>query len=386
MATILNVAQYIDELLQNAILEGASDLHFEPYANLYRVRSRLDGLLYELACPPLHLAANITSRLKIMANLNIAERRLPQDGRFSFKLNQRLIDCRVSSCPTIFGEKVVVRILDAEQMQRSISSLGFEAKQLNLVQSILQQSQGMIIVTGPTGSGKTVTLYALLQALNKIQRNICTVEDPVEIYLTGLNQVNIHAKAGLGFAHILRAFLRQDPDVIMVGEMRDIETAEIAMKASQTGHLVLSTLHTNSAAHSLIRLNQMGLASYTLAHSISLIIAQRLVRALCKHCKVKAYLPEPVLKEQGYQGSWVHLAQGCHSCHQGYKGRLALFELLPINAHVQDCILQQAGLKELQKLQQRMGLATLREMGLQKVRLGLTTLDEVNRVTDSRLI
>ncbi|MDF2940238.1 MAG: hypothetical protein K0R66_880 [Gammaproteobacteria bacterium] len=377
----MNITHFINELIERGIKEGASDLHFEHYAEYYRVRCRIDGLLHELASPPLNVAANIVSRLKIMANLNIAERRLPQDGRFSFKYDERLIDCRLSTCPSIFGEKIVLRILDASQMQRDMDKLGFEANQLKTVQKYLKQAQGMIIVTGPTGSGKTVTLYALLAAINSLDKNICTVEDPVEIHLPGLNQVNVHPKAGLEFSHILRAFLRQDPDIIMVGEMRDVETAEIAMKASQTGHLVLSTLHTNSAAHSLMRLNQMGVASYTLAHSVSLIIAQRLVRRLCDHCKIKTELPLSILKEQGCQSPFVYLAKGCSHCHLGYKGRLALFELLPIEAKVADCILHNGKLSDLVRLQKSMGFCSLREMGLEKVRMGETTLDELNRVT-----
>ncbi|MDF2690196.1 MAG: pilB [Gammaproteobacteria bacterium] len=381
MAVQLNVSRFIDELIEKAIKQGVSDLHFEPYADQYRIRSRIDGLLHEFAFPAFNLSANITSRLKIMANLNIAEKRLPQDGRFSFKQEHRLIDCRVSTCPTIFGEKLVVRILDARQMQRNIEKLGFESEQLKQLTKVLGQSQGMVIVTGPTGSGKTVTLYALLDSVNKLDKNICTVEDPVEIHLPGLNQVNINPKAGLEFSHILRAFLRQDPDIIMVGEMRDLETAEIAMKASQTGHLVLSTLHTNSAAHTLIRLNQMGVSSYNLAHSVSLIIAQRLVRKLCDHCKVKTVLPKSVLNEQGYKYDFVYLAQGCSHCRFGYKGRLALFEILPVSTQVQDAVLQHAKVKDLCQLQKTMGFSSLREMGLNKVSAGETTLDEVNRVT-----
>ncbi|MDO8954447.1 MAG: ATPase, T2SS/T4P/T4SS family [Gammaproteobacteria bacterium] len=377
----MNITHYIDELLTQAIMIGASDLHFEPAAGQYRIRRRIDGILQEVARPAFNLAAIITSRLKIMGNLNIAERRLPQDGRFSFTYQKRLIDCRVSTCPTVFGEKVVLRILDTSQMQRDIDSLGFEPRQLLQVQSILQQSQGMIIVTGPTGSGKTVSLYALLAALNHMDKNICTVEDPVEIQLPGLNQVNVHPKACLEFATILRAFLRQDPDIIMVGEIRDLETAEIAMQASQTGHLVLSTLHTNSAAHTLIRLKQMGIAAYTLAHSVSLIIAQRLVRRLCSHCKTLIELPHHIVTEQGCLSPRVYIPRGCEQCFQGYKGRMALFELLPLDNVVQEAILQNCAVNDLAILQSQLGFISLRKMGLNKVEMGETSLDEVNRVT-----
>jgi len=373
--------QFIDDLLQQAVVEGASDLHFEPAAIGIRIRQRLDGILHELTYLSCDSAAAIISRLKIMANLNIAERRLPQDGRFSFKSCERLIDCRVSTCPMLFGEKVVVRILDVCQMQRDINNLGFEPKQLALVKQVLNRPQGMILATGPTGSGKTVSLYALLSSINQADKNICSVEDPVEIPLSGLNQVNINPKANLDFATVLRAFLRQDPDVIMVGEMRDLQTAEIAMKASQTGHLVLSTLHTKNAVQSLIRLRQIGIASYTLAHCVSLIIAQRLVRRLCTHCKKSVILPKEICHEQGC-GSKVYKAQGCEKCYLGYKGRLALYEVLPITNQIQDAILLNCDFQHLYNLQCQLGFESLRAMGLKKVAIGETSLDEINRVTE----
>lgn len=325
------VVNFVNKIIEEAIKRGASDIHFEPYEYVYRIRMRLDGVLQTVAQPPHNILSRLTSRLKIMAQLDIAERRVPQDGRFKMQIDNHPIDFRVSTCPTLFGEKIVLRILDPTSAQLGVDSLGFTAQQKSVFMRNITQPQGMVIVTGPTGSGKTVSMYTALNLINTEDNNICTVEDPVEINLPGVNQVHVNPKAGLTYASALRAFLRQDPDVIMVGEIRDLETAEIAVKAAQTGHLVLSTLHTNSAAETLTRLISMGVQSYNVASAILLIIAQRLARRLCPHCKTRQDLPEAALLEQGFTKAQVaeakiYKAVGCDKCNLGYKGRIGLFE------------------------------------------------------------
>ncbi|MDO4222847.1 MAG: type IV-A pilus assembly ATPase PilB, partial [Acinetobacter sp.] len=328
------VVQYVNKLLLDAIRMGASDLHFEPYERFYRVRYRIDGILRQIATPPLQLATRLASRIKIMSQMDIAEKRLPQDGRLKLTLpSQQSIDFRVSSLPTLYGEKLVLRILNSSFSSLNIDDLGLEADQKALYLDALKKPHGMILITGPTGSGKTLSLYAGLNLLNTQQLNISTVEDPVEIYMEGINQVNVNTKAGLTFATALRSFLRQDPDILMVGEIRDVETAEIAIKASQTGHKVLSTLHTNSATETLTRLKNMGIASFHIATSVQLVIAQRLVRRLCPHCKKALQLPHESLKQLGFSEqqlaqpqTQIYDAVGCHHCHDGYKGRIGIYE------------------------------------------------------------
>lgn len=322
------VVRFVNKLLLDAINSSASDLHFEPYEKNYRVRFRQDGILYEITAPPVTLAGRLAARLKVMAHLDISERRVPQDGRFKMKISgNRVIDFRMSTCPTLFGEKIVMRVLDPSATKLSVDTLGFEEFQKEIFLKCIHKPQGMVIVTGPTGSGKTVSLYTALNILNTSERNISSCEDPVEINLPGINQVNVNIKAGLTFATALRAFLRQDPDVIMVGEIRDLETAEIAVKAAQTGHMVLSTLHTNSAADSLTRLINMGIPAYNLATSITLVIAQRLARKLCPDCKVQIDVPEHALLEVGFKPEElkdlkIYGPKGCENCKEGYKGRL----------------------------------------------------------------
>lgn len=357
------IIRFVHKILLDAINQGASDIHFEPYEKNYRVRMRLDGILYETANPPATLATRISARIKVMSRLDISERRIPQDGRFKINLSaNRSIDFRVSSCPTVHGEKIVVRILDPSAANIGVDSLGFEPFQKEIFSKILHQPQGMILVTGPTGSGKTVTLYTALNILNTPHRNISTVEDPVEIHVNGINQVNINLKAGLTFATVLRSFLRQDPDIIMVGEMRDLETAEIGVKAAQTGHLVLSTLHTNSAPETLSRLANMGLPTYNIATSVSLIIAQRLARALCEHCKKEITLPKEVLIKEGYKPDviptlklFTHDPDGCEHCKSGYKGRIGIFEVLPITSTISNAILADSNALELARQAKKRG-------------------------------
>lgn len=381
------IVRFVNKILLDAIKQGASDIHFEPYENQYRVRFRIDGLLHETATPPTHLSGRIASRLKIMAQLDISERRIPQDGRFKMNLSKRhTIDFRISTCPTANGEKIVMRILDPTSATIGIEALGFNKTQKELFEKAIAQPQGMVLVTGPTGSGKTVTLYTALNQLNLPEKNISTAEDPVELKVQGINQVNINTKVGLTFSSALRAFLRQDPDIIMVGEMRDVETAEIAIKAAQTGHLVLSTLHTNSACETLSRLMSMGIEPYNLASSVSLIIAQRLARRLCEHCKTEAEVPEEALLKAGFQKAEaasvkVFQANGCNACTQGYKGRIGLYEMLPVTKTLSALIMQGASVNELETAARREGLLTIHDAGLEKVKQGITTLDEVNRVT-----
>jgi len=452
--------QFLNNLLLDAVQKGISDLHFEPYENYYRLRARQDGILYETAMLPVKLGPQLSSRLKILSNLDISERRLPQDGRFKISefssknirgnisnntkynpsnttnntmsnttnntmgntasninntrggnanhnignttrnnannpINQNInknsasdlsqVDFRMSSCPTLFGEKIVIRILDPKQTQFDIDSLGMEPFQKELLLNHLSKPQGMILVTGPTGSGKTFSLYTALHLLNTPQRNILSCEDPVEIYLPGINQVNINLKAGLFFANTLRAFLRQDPDIIMLGEIRDLETAEIAIKAAQTGHLVLSTLHTNSAAETINRLMHMGIANFNLASSLSLMIAQRLARRLCQYCKVPQELPASVLITMGFLPEEIaeislFAPKGCDNCKNGYRGRVGIYELLCISPTIQMAILNGAHAIELQNKAELEGMWTLKKAALNKVKQGVTSLEEIQRV------
>lgn len=379
---------YINKMLLDAIKRGASDLHFEPYEQEYRVRFRIDGVLHEVAKPPVQLAGRIAARLKVMSQLDIAERRIPQDGRIKLKLSKhKAIDFRVSTLPTLYGEKIVLRILDAAAAMIGIESLGYEPDQQKLYEEALEKPQGMILVTGPTGSGKTVSLYTGLNILNTPERNISTAEDPVEINLMGINQVQINVKAGLTFADALRSFLRQDPDVVMVGEIRDLETAEIAIKAAQTGHLVLSTLHTNSAAETLTRLMNMGVPSYNIAGSVTLIIAQRLARRLCNTCKGEEKLPKEEMLRQGFSEEQVKTAKifkavGCDQCTGGYKGRTGVYEVMPITDNIADLIMQGSSSLEIAKQARRDGINSLRQSALLKVLKGTISLAEANRVTN----
>lgn len=379
---------YINKMLLDAIKRGASDLHFEPYEQEYRIRFRIDGVLHEIAKPPVQLAGRIAARLKVMSQLDIAERRLPQDGRIKLKLSKhKAIDFRVSTLPTLYGEKIVLRILDAAAAMIGIESLGYEPDQQKLYEEALEKPQGMILVTGPTGSGKTVSLYTGLNILNTPERNISTAEDPVEINLMGINQVQINVKAGLTFADALRSFLRQDPDVVMVGEIRDLETAEIAIKAAQTGHLVLSTLHTNSAAETLTRLMNMGVPAYNIAGSVSLIIAQRLARRLCNHCKAEEKLPEEEMHRQGFSEKQIkeikiYKAVGCDQCTGGYKGRTGVYEVMPITPNIADLIMEGASSLSIAKQAREDGINSLRQSALLKVAQGIISLAEANRVTN----
>jgi len=380
------IIRYVHKILLDAIHQGASDIHFEPYESVYRIRFRIDGILYQVATPPSNLASRIASRLKIMSQLDISERRIPQDGRFKIKLtHKRSIDFRISTCPTVHGEKVVMRILDPASASLEIDNIGFEPEQKKLFLKTIQLPYGMILVTGPTGSGKTITLYTALGMLNTLDRNISTVEDPVEINLMGINQVNINLKTGLTFSTALRSFLRQDPDIIMIGEMRDLETAEIGIKAAQTGHLVLSTLHTNSAPEALTRLKHMGIAPFNIASSVSLIIAQRLARKLCDHCKQPENLPEQTLLNQGFKAEELknlktYKAVGCEHCTNGYKGRLGIFEFLPISSGVAEIMMGSGSVSDIISQAKKEGFQSLHQSGLSKVRQGLTSLEELNRI------
>jgi len=382
------IVRFVNKVMLDAIRKGASDIHFEPYEKSYRVRFRMDGVLKEIAQPPVQLAAKLAARLKVMSRLDIAERRVPQDGRIKMRLSKnRAIDFRVSTCPTLFGEKIVLRILDPSQAMMGIDSLGYEPFQRDLYLKYLQKPQGMILVTGPTGSGKTVSLYTGLNILNREDTNISTAEDPSEINLPGVNQVNVNPKVGLTFASALRAFLRQDPDVIMVGEIRDLETAEIAIKASQTGHLVLSTLHTNDAPQTLTRLVDMGVKPYAIATSVSLIIAQRLARRLCQHCKQPLDVPKEALLKEGFQeadvaaGLRIYGPKGCSSCTDGYKGRVGIYQVMPVTDSIARIILAGGSAVEIGDQARKEGVWDLRRSGLEKVKAGLTSLEEVNSVT-----
>lgn len=383
------IITFINKMLHDAVRKGASDLHFEPYEKSYRIRFRIDGILHEVASPPVALAGRLSARLKVMSRLDIAEKRVPQDGRIKLKLSQKKsIDFRVSSLPTLWGEKIVMRILDSDSAMLGIDILGYEESQKQLYLSALEQPQGMILVTGPTGSGKTVSLYTGLNILNTEETNISTAEDPVEINLAGINQVQMNNKAGLTFPIALKAFLRQDPDVIMVGEIRDLETAEIAIKAAQTGHLVLSTLHTNSAPETLTRLLNMGVPAYNVASSVSLIIAQRLARRLCNHCKKPELLPEAELMRQGFTAEQLPTMKlfkpvGCEYCTGGYKGRVGIYEVMPISTLIAEKIMAGENSLEIAKQAQREGINNLRQSGLAKAAAGLTSLAEINRVTNA---
>ena len=382
------IGRFVNKVMLDAIRRGASDIHFEPYEKTYRVRLRVDGVLKELTQPPVQLAPKISARIKVMARLDIAERRVPQDGRIKMRLSKtRSIDFRVSSGPTIFGEKVVMRILDPSSAQLGIDALGYEPFQKDLYLANLKKPQGMILVTGPTGSGKTVSLYTGLNILNVEDTNISTAEDPAEIILPGVNQVNVNPKVGLTFAAALRAFLRQDPDVVMVGEIRDLETAEIALKAAQTGHLVLSTLHTNDAPQTLTRLIDMGVKPYAIATSVSLIIAQRLARRLCPHCKQALDIPADALLREGFtqqdveSGLKIFAPVGCSQCTDGYKGRVGIYQVMPVTETIGRIIMEGGNAISIADEARREGVWDLRTAGLNKVRNGLTSLDEVNSVT-----
>jgi type IV pilus assembly protein PilB len=378
------VVRFLQKLLLDAISEGASDLHFEPYEKFYRIRFRVDGVLREVAQPPLAIKERLVTRIKVISKLDIAEKRVPQDGRMKLALSgQRAIDFRVSTLPTLYGEKVVMRILDPSQAKMGIDALGYEPDQKELLLEAIHRPYGMVLVTGPTGSGKTVSLYTCLNILNKPGVNISTAEDPAEIQLPGINQVNVNEKAGLTFANALRAFLRQDPDIIMVGEIRDLETADIAIKAAQTGHMVMSTLHTNDAPSTLVRLANMGVAPFNIVSSVILITAQRLARRLCS-CKQPAQLSEEALLLAGFSpadldGSWVpYKAVGCERCKgSGYKGRIGIYEVMPISEEIQRIILRGGSSLEIAQQAQREGVRNLRQSGLLKVKQGLTSVEEV---------
>ncbi len=382
------VVKYVNKILLDGINKGASDIHFEPYEKRYRVRYRIDGILTEVASPPISIAAKLTSRVKVMSRMDIAERRVPQDGRIKLRLSKkRSIDFRVNTCPMLFGEKVVLRILDASSAQMGIDALGYEPEQKDLYMKALANPYGMILVTGPTGSGKTVSLYTGLNILNVPETNISTVEDPVEINLEGINQVNVNDKAGLTFAEALKAFLRQDPDVIMVGEIRDIETASIAIKAAQTGHLVLSTLHTNDAPQTLTRLMNMGVPAFNIATSVNLIIAQRLGRRLCSQCKTLDDIPDQILLKEGYtkedlkDGVKIYKAVGCDQCNNGCKGRVGIYQVMSISDEMRRLIMGGATSIDLADQAKKEGIPDLRESALKKVMAGLISLEEANRLT-----
>lgn len=377
------VVRFVKRMLLDAVDQGASDIHFEPYENDYRIRYRQDGLLISIATPPHRLAHQISARIKILANLDTSERRIPQDGRFRINLkHNHAIDFRVSTCPTVCGEKIVVRVLDTQSTKPEIETLGFTEQQKMCFLQAISGPQGMILVTGPTGSGKTLTLYAALAMLNTGEKNISTAEDPVEINVHGINQVNINPKIGLTFAGTMRAFLRQDPDVIMIGEMRDLETAEIAVKAAQTGHLVLSTLHTNSACETLSRLMSMGVQTFNIASSVSLIIAQRLVRRLCETCKQQRQdLTHSYLLRLGLTDQLpLYQAKGCNHCTHGYRGRVALFEVMPISAQITQMIISRDSASNIFKQAQSEGMLTMYQAGIAHVKSGLTSLEEIHRV------
>ena len=381
------VVRFVNKVLLDAINRGASDIHFEPYEGQYRVRIRQDGVLQEVTRPPYSMAPRISARVKVMAQLDIAERRVPQDGRIKLHLSkQRSIDFRVNTLPTLFGEKVVMRILDPTSAKMGIDALGYEAEQKELFMTAIHKPQGMVLVTGPTGSGKTVSLYTALNILNTNAVNISTAEDPVEINLAGINQVNVNLKTGMTFANALRAFLRQDPDIIMVGEIRDLETAEIAIKAAQTGHMVLSTLHTNDAPQTLNRLMNMGVAAYNIASSVNLIIAQRLARRLCNNCKELDDIPAEGLLDMGFTEDDLNDLEifrpiGCDQCNSGYKGRVGIYEVMKVSEEMGRIMMAGGNAMELATQAQQEGIKNLRQSGLLKVSQGITSLDEVNRVT-----
>jgi type IV pilus assembly protein PilB len=382
------VVRFLQKMLIDAINARASDLHFEPYEYNYRVRFRVDGELREITQPPIAIKDKLASRIKVISRLDIAEKRVPQDGRMKLKFGNRAIDFRVSTLPTLFGEKIVIRILDSSSAKLGIDALGYEKIERERLMAAIARPYGMVLVTGPTGSGKTVSLYTCLNILNQPGVNISTVEDPAEINLPGVNQVNVNDKAGMNFATALRSFLRQDPDIIMVGEIRDLETADIAIKAAQTGHLVMSTLHTNDAPTTLTRLLNMGVAPFNIAASVLLITAQRLARRLCENCKTQADYPREALKRAGFKdeeidGSWkAYRAVGCSACTNGYKGRVGLYQVMPITEEIQQIILGEGTSLDIARAAQRDGVRDLRQSGLIKVRAGVTTLEEVITCTN----
>ena len=382
------VVKFVNKVLIDAIRRGASDIHFEPYETDYRVRLRIDGLLKSVAKAPVKLSPRIAARLKVMAQLDIAEKRVPQDGRIKLNLSKtKQIDFRVSTLPTLFGEKVVLRILDGSAAKLGIDKLGYEPDQQALFEAAIQKPYGMVLVTGPTGSGKTVSLYTALGILNDDVRNISTVEDPVEIRLPGVNQVQQNTKRGMTFAAALRSFLRQDPDVIMVGEIRDLETAEIAIKAAQTGHMVLSTLHTNDAPQTIARLMNMGIAPYNITSSVTLVIAQRLARRLCTKCRKPQELPVNALLAEGFTqaeidaGFTLYQAVGCDDCTEGYKGRTGIYQVMPMSDEIQAIVLAGGNAMQIAEVAQQAGVRDLRQSALMKARNGITSLAEINRVT-----
>ena len=381
------VVRFVNKVLLDAINKGASDIHVEPYEKSLRVRFRQDGILHEVASPPVNMAQRVCARIKVMSRMDIAERRVPQDGRIKMTLSKtRAIDFRVNTCPTLYGEKIVLRILDPTSAQLGVDALGFEEDQKRLFVDAIHKPYGMVLVTGPTGSGKTVSLYTGLNILNTTDRNISTVEDPVEINVPGINQVNMNTKTGLTFATALRAFLRQDPDIIMVGEIRDLETAEIGIKAAQTGHLVLSTLHTNDAPQTLTRLANMGVPSYNIASSVHLIIAQRLARRLCASCKEPADVPEEALLSEGFKKEAmkdlkIYKPVGCDNCTDGYKGRVGIYQVMPISEAMGQIIMEGGNALQLGQQATEEGVADLRTSGLRKVKAGVTSLEEINRIT-----
>jgi type IV pilus assembly protein PilB len=382
------VVRFVNKVLLDAIKRGASDVHFEPYEKIFRVRTRLDGVLSEVASPPVVLANKVCARLKVMSRMDIAERRVPQDGRIKMRLSKnRAIDFRVNSCPTLYGEKIVLRILDPSSAKIGIDKLGYEDAQRELYEKHLAKPYGMILVTGPTGSGKTVSLYTGLNILNTEDRNISTAEDPAEINLPGVNQVNVNPKVGLTFSTALKAFLRQDPDVIMVGEIRDLETAEIAIKAAQTGHLVLSTLHTNDAPKTLTRMVDMGVKPYAIATSVSLIIAQRLARVLCDNCKEVKDIPREALEKEGFTAEDIESKltifgpKGCKLCNDGYKGRIGIFQVMEVSEVMGRIIMEGGNAIQIADQAVQEGVIDLRQAGLNKVKSGITSLEEINRVT-----
>jgi type IV pilus assembly protein PilB len=383
------IVKYINKLLVDAIRMGASDLHFEPYEKTYRVRYRVDGVLRQIATPPLQLANRLASRLKVMSQMDIAEKRVPQDGRIKLKISKtKAIDFRVNSLPTLFGEKIVLRILDPSSAMLGIDALGYEPEQKALFIEALEKPQGMLLITGPTGSGKTVSLYTGLNILNQEDTNISTAEDPVEINLEGINQVNVNNKVGLTFAAALRSFLRQDPDIVMVGEIRDLETAEIAIKAAQTGHMVMSTLHTNSAPETLTRLRNMGVPSFNIATSVNLVIAQRLARRLCSQCKAPIEIPQNSLLEMGFTEQdllhpdfQIYQPVGCSECREGYKGRVGIYEVMKVTPEISKLIMEDGNAIQIAEASAKLGFNNLRLSGLKKVMQGVTSLQEVNRVT-----
>ena len=382
------VVRFVNKVLLDAINKGASDIHFEPYEKTYRVRFRMDGILKEVAAPPINMAPRLSARLKVMSRLDISERRVPQDGRIKLHLSKnRAIDFRVNTCPTLFGEKIVLRILDPNSAKLGVDALGFEPEQKKLFLEALYKPYGMFLVTGPTGSGKTVTLYTGVNILNTPDNNISTAEDPVEINLAGINQVNVNLKVGLDFSSALRAFLRQDPDIILVGEIRDRETAEIAIKAAQTGHMVLSTLHTNDAPQTLTRMINMGVPPYNIASAVNIIIAQRLARRLCKECRQELDIPKKALLAEGFTeedvagGLKIYGPKGCDQCSDGYKGRVGIYQVMPLSEEMERMIMKGTDAIELADQAQKEGIPDLRQSGLLKVKNGITSLDELNRVS-----